>query len=115
MAGQSKKTIQTSIRMPIKEMSVIDTYAAAHDLSRAQAILHYLRKGIAEDTGEKPATRSDLVAFAATIEKAIASQPIAIQESPQPLSLPSPETEELEKVKKMGWWEFWKWKKGSSG
>ena len=88
MSGQSKKTVQTSIRIPVKDMAAIDTYAAAHGLSRAQALLHFLRKGMAEESGESPATKSDLVALAAAVERAIASQPIAVQVPP---ALPEPE------------------------
>ena len=84
MAEKSRNTQHISLRVPLKELSVIDTYAAANDLSRAQAVLHFVRQGIAAETGEKPATKSDIVALAATLTKAIESQPVSVQLPPQP-------------------------------
>ena len=72
------------MRIPNKELAVIDAYAVAHDLSRAQSMLHFIRQGIGAETGERPATKSDLVALATTIQKAIQTQPIAIQEAVAP-------------------------------
>lgn len=92
MAGQSKKTQSISIRLPNKEIVLIDAYADDNDLNRSQAILSLIRKGLDKSESE-PATKADLVAFAAIIEKAIASQPITIQESPTTPSLPEPEEE----------------------
>lgn len=90
MSDKSKSTQHISLRMPLKELSVVDTYAAANDLSRAQAVLHFVRQGIASDAGSTPATKSDLVAFAATLTKAIESQPIAVQQQAQAPQLPEP-------------------------
>lgn len=88
MAGQSNKTKPISVRMPKKELAVIDTYAAGNDLTRAESILHFLRLGIKAETGEAAATKSDLVAFAATLQKAIESQPIALQQNAPALPAP---------------------------
>lgn len=101
MADKSKATQHISLRMPIKELSVVDTYAAANGVSRAQSVLHFVRQGIAAETGEMPATKSDLVAFAATIQKAIESQPVGIQSSPQPPALESGGREKRPR------WRFW--------
>lgn len=103
MAEKSRNTQHISLRVPLKELSVIDTYAAANDLSRAQAVLHFVRQGIAAETGEKPATKSDLVAFAATLTKAIESQPVNVQLPPQTPALESSE----QKREKRPWWRFW--------
>lgn len=84
MSDQSKTTKHVSIRMPLKELSVVDTYAAAHGVSRAAAVLHFIRLGIAADAGEAPATKSDLAAFAATVTRAIEQQPIAVQQAQLP-------------------------------
>lgn len=83
--------------------SVIDTYAVANDLSRAQAVLRFVRQGIAAEAGEKPATKSDFVASAATLTKAIENQPASVQlpSQPQPPALESSEQ------KKRPWWRFW--------
>lgn len=70
--------------MPLKELSAIDTYAAAHGISRAQALLHFVRQGIATETGEAPVTKSDLVALAATLTKAIENQPVHIAQQQAP-------------------------------
>lgn len=103
MANKSTKTQHISLRIPLKELSVIDTYAAANDLSRAQAVLHFVRQGIAAETGEKPVTKSDLVALAATLTKAIESQPVNVQLPPQ-MQQPALESSEQ---KKRPWWRFW--------
>lgn len=92
MSGQSKKTQSISIRLPNKEIVLIDAYADENDLNRSQAILSLIRKGL-EKSESEPVTKSDLVALAATIEKAIASQPIAIQEAPTTPALPEPEAQ----------------------
>lgn len=102
MVEKSKNTRHISLRVPLKELSVIDTYAAANDLSRAQAVLHFVRQGIAAETGEKPVTKSDLVALAAKLTKAIESQPINVQLPPQP----QPPVLELSNRKKRPWWRF---------
>lgn len=88
MAGQSSKTKPISVRMPKKELAVIDTYAAGNDLTRAESILHFLRLGIKAETGEAAATKSDLVAFAATLQKAIESHPASVQQNAP--TLPEP-------------------------
>ncbi|MDO4428935.1 MAG: hypothetical protein Q4B91_05480 [Atopobiaceae bacterium] len=103
MAEKSKNTQHISLRVPLKELSVIDIYAAANDLSRAQAVLHFVRQSIAAETGEKPVTKSDLVALAATLTKAIESQPVSVQLPPQP----PPPALESSKQKKRPWWRFW--------
>ena len=90
MADQSKTTKHVSIRMPLRELSVVDTYAAARGVSRAAAVLHYVRLGIAADTGETPATKADLAAFAATLTRAIEQQPIAVQQAQLP---PAPDSD----------------------
>lgn len=84
MAEKSKSTHHISLRMPLRELSVIDTYAAAHGVSRAQAVLHFVRQGIAAETGDRPATKADLAALAAALTKAIESQPVAVQLPPRP-------------------------------
>ena len=53
MAEKSKNTQHISLRVPLKELSVIDTFAAANDLSRAQAVLHFVRQGIAAEASER--------------------------------------------------------------
>lgn len=112
MSGQSKKTQSISIRLPNKEIVLVDAYADENELNRSQAILSLIRKGL-EKTGSEPVTKSDLIALAATIEKAIANQPIAIQETPHGLALPSPD--DVEEIKNMSWWQFRKWKRGNNG
>lgn len=107
MADKSKTTQHISLRMPLKELSVVDTYAAANGLSRAQSVLHFVRQGIAAETGEKPATKSDLVALAASITKAIESQPINVQLPPQPHPQP-PSLESSEGKAERPWWRFWR-------
>lgn len=92
MADRSKTTQHISLRVPLKELSVIDTYAAAHDTSRAQAVLHFVRSGIAAETGDGPATKADLVALGATLTKAIQDQPIAVQQAAPTKALPDPDT-----------------------
>lgn len=82
MSDQSKASKHISLRMPLKELSVVDTYAAAHGVSRAAAVLHFVRLGIAADAGETPATKADLAAMAATLSRAIEQQPIAVQQLP---------------------------------
>lgn len=104
MAEKSKNTQHISLRVPLKELSVIDTYAAANDLSRAQAVLHFVRQGIAAETGEKPAMKSDLVALAATLTKAIENQPVSVQLPPQP----QPPALESSEQKKRPWWKIFK-------
>lgn len=104
MAEKSKNTQHISMRVPLKELSVIDTYTAANDLSRAQAVLHFVRQGIAAETGEKPATKSDLVALAATLTKAIENQPVSVQLPPQP----QPPALESSEQKKRPWWKIYK-------
>lgn len=81
MGSQSRKTREIKLRIPIGIHSVIETYAAGHELNRTQAYLHFIEQGIKAETGEAPATKSDLVAFAASLEKTIKDQPIAIQET----------------------------------
>ncbi len=84
MAGQSSRTKQISMRVPVKELATVDTYAAAHDLSRAQAVLHFLRLGIAAEAGASPATKADLVAAVASLQRSIADQPIRVELPPAP-------------------------------
>lgn len=103
MAENSKKTQHISLRVPLKELSVIDTYAAANDLSRAQSVLHFVRQGIAAETGERPATKSDLITLAATLTRAIESQPVSVQLPAQP-QLQALESSEQSK---RPWWHFW--------
>lgn len=97
MAGISNKTVQASVRIPNKELVLIDAYANDNEITRSQAILSLIRKGL-DKTESEPATKADLVAFAATIERAIASQPIAIQENPAPIALPESEEQRYEKT-----------------
>lgn len=103
MAEKSKNTQHISLRVPLKELAVIDTYAAANDLSRAQAVLHFVRQGIAAETGEKPVTKSDLVALAAALTKAIENRPVEvqIQQQSEVKEIGSP------KGKKRFKWRFW--------
>ena len=88
--------------MPLKELSIIDTYAA-NDLSRAQAVLHFVRQSIAAETGERPVTKSDLVSLAAAPTKAIESQPVSVVQLPP--QLPAIGSSEQ---KKRSWWHFWR-------
>lgn len=95
MSGQTSKTKPITMRIPLKELSAVDSYAAANGVSRSAAIVHFIRSGIAAESGERPATRSDLVALAAQITKAIEEQPVHVQRVP---ALEAPE-----KVDKP-WW-----------
>ncbi len=61
-------------------------------------------KQTAAETGEKPATKSDLVAFAATLTKAIENQPVSVQLPPQP----QPSALESSEQKKRPWWKIFK-------
>lgn len=82
MANQSSRTKPITIRMPLKELAAVDSYAAANGISRSSALLHYVRVGLADESGERPATRSDLVALAAQITKAIEDRPVQVQQVP---------------------------------
>lgn len=95
MANQSSRTKPITIRMPLKELAAVDSYAAANGVSRAAALLHYVRIGLADESGDRPATRSDLVALVAQITKAIEDRPVQIQRAP---ALAAPE------VEKKPWW-----------
>lgn len=89
MAGKTDKTKPVQVRIPNKEFYAIEEYARKNGMNRSQAIVSLLRKAL-DDTSE-PATKADLVALAATLEKAIQNQPIAVQEAKEPEALPVPE------------------------
>lgn len=60
----------------------LDGIAAKKGVSRAAVVMDAVRQYI--DDGDKAATKSDLVAFAATLQKAIESQPVVVQKQGTP-------------------------------
>lgn len=104
MAGKSSKTTPVSLRVPNETLAIIDGYAALHGMSRAAAILHFIKIGIDDSSGEStPATRDDVAVLAARLDaieanrkadiaaivSKIESQPIVVQETP---ALPDPDS-----------------------
>ncbi len=79
MATPTKDTrTPVSFRMPKSELNAIEKYAACHRISKSDALLHYLRKGIDADS----VLGSQLNAIQESLEKVLD----CVQE---PLPLPS--------------------------
>lgn len=60
----------------------IDGVAARKGVSRASVVTEAVRRYL--DDGDRPATKADLVALAATLTKAIESQPVHVQVQADP-------------------------------
>lgn len=91
MAGQSSKTTGITARIPNALLAQIDAAAERLDLSRAGAIVHYLRAGLAaENAAVSPSDIADLkaeIARVSDIQKAQTVSTIdavrrAIEETP---------------------------------
>lgn len=82
--------------MPVEIRELVESYAVAHDVSKAAALLHYVRLGIAAESGSAPATKADLVALGSMLQKAIEAQPVQLAAA-QAAELPEPE-------EKVTWW-----------
>lgn len=106
MTGKSSKSQALSLRVPNVLMTSVEAYAAANEITKSQAAVHYIRAGIRAER-EQHATRDDLNALKDSLSaelkaaqvtredmeglkealsKAIAEQPI--QAAPQ---LPDPD------------------------
>lgn len=80
MANQNNSGKQKlNIWMDKALVAQIDGVAAKKGMSRAAVVSEAVRRYV--DDGDGPATKADILALAATLTKAIESQPIAVQQA----------------------------------
>lgn len=77
MGNRSKKTTQVGLRLPNKELGMVDAFALKNDLNRSQALLSLLRLGL-KRSDELPATRRDQELVSVKLEAMSSQQQAAV-------------------------------------